>query len=138
MRNLSSLALGLLVMGLGLYGAAAVTPLAYPAAFNAQGVTSNVVALFVMLSITGVFTMFAGWVTARLVPDHRLGHVLLMAVVGLAIAIFVGAVRWITVPLWYHVVSWTLLPVAAAIGAAAWERSLRRKGQRVVPRVATT
>ncbi len=138
MRNLSALVLGLLIVGLGLYGAAAVTPLAYPGAFDAQGATTNVVALFVMLSISEVFTVFGGWVTARIAPDHRIGHAILMASVGLAVAIFVGAVRWSAAPPWYYAASWLLMPVAGAIGAAAWERSLRRSKRSVAGRVATT
>jgi hypothetical protein len=138
MRSLSALALGLLITGLGLYAAPAVTPLAFPGAFDAAGGTSQAVALFVMLSITEVFTMFGGWVTARLVADHRAGHALLMGASALAVAIAVGAVRWSTAPSWYHITSWILMPAAAAIGAAAWERSLRRKGAAVSPRVAAT
>ena len=139
MRNLAALALGLLVMGLGIYGAAAVAPLAFPAAFDARGYTTNTLALIVMLAITEIFTMFAGWVTARLVSDHRPGHALMMAIVGLAIAVFVGAVRWSAAPTWYYFVSWTLMPVAGALGAFAWERSLRRNGSRnVSQRVAAT
>lgn len=139
MRNMSALALGLLVMGLGLFGAAAVTPLAFPAAFTTQGATTNVVALWVMLSITEVFTMFAGWVTARIVTDHRKGHALLMAALGLTAAVGVGAVRWHAAPSWYYVLSWVLIPFAAALGSAAWERSLRRNTRRdASPRVVPT
>ncbi len=138
MRNPSALALGLLIMGLGLYGAAAVTPLAYPAAFDGDGATMNVVALFVMLSITEVTTLFAGWVTARLVSDHRAGHAILMATIGLAAAVLVGAVRWGAAPSWYYITSWMLIPVMALIGARAWERSLRRRGRDASPRVATS
>ena len=138
MRSLSALALGLLLVGFGLYGAAAVTPFAFPAAFDADGRTTNAVALFVMLSITEVFTLFGGWLTARLVTDHRAGHAILMATIGLAIAVALGAVRWDTAPSWYHVTTWVLMPVAAAIGAAAWERSLRRKSGDLSRRVITT
>ena len=138
MRNMSALALGLLIMGLGVYGAAAVTPLAYPAAFGANGATANVVALFVMLSVTEVSTLFAGWVTARLVTDHRPGHAILMSSVGLTSAITVGAIRWNAAPSWYYVASWVLMPFAAALGARAWERSLRRKGQALSQRIATS
>ena len=138
MRSLSALALGLLLVGRGLYGAAALTPFAYPAAFDADGRTTNVVALFVMLTITEVFSLFGGWLTARLVTDHRAGHAILMASIGLAIAVAVGAVRWDTAPSWYHVTTWVLMPVAAAIGAAAWERSLRRKSGDLSRRVITT
>lgn len=126
MRNLAAVGLGLLIMGLGVYGAAAVTPLAFPGAFDSTGATSNSVALFVMLSITVVFTMFGGWVTARIVFDHRKGHALLAATLSLSAAVFVGAVRWAAAPSWYYVVCWVAIPVAAAVGAAAWERSLRR------------
>jgi hypothetical protein len=128
-RNLSALALGLLVLGLGLYGAAAVAPLAFPAAFNTQGGTRDLLALVVMLAITEVFAAFAGWVTARLVTDHRTGHALLMGTMGLALAVFIGAVRWAAAPPWYFILSWCLLPLAAALGAAAWERSLRRQSR---------
>ncbi len=139
MRNLAAVALGLLVIGLGIYGAAAVAPLAFPAAFDARGYTTNTLALIVMLAITEVFTMFAGWVTARLVTDHLPGHAVMMAIVGLAVAVFVGAVRWSAAPAWYYLVSWALIPVAGAVGAFAWERSLRRNGRRNAPeRVATT
>ena len=138
MRSLSAIALGLLVIGIGLYGAAAATPFAFPAAFDAAGRTAHVVALFVMLSITEVFATFAGWVTARLVADHRAGHAILMATIGLAIAIAIGAVRWDSAPSWYHITSWMLMPAAAALGAAAWERSLRRKSRELPQRIAAT
>ena len=138
MRSLTALALGLLITGLGLYAAPAVTPLAFPGAFDSTGATSHVVALFVMLSITEVFTMFGGWVTARLVADHRAGHAILMGTSALAIAIAVGAVRWSTAPSWYFIACWMLMPVSAAIGAAAWERSLRRRGATVPQRAAAT
>ncbi len=138
MRNLSAHALGLLFMGLGLYGAAAVPPLAYPGAFDGLGYTTNTMALILMLVITAVFAMFAGWITARLVTDHRPGQALLMATIALAIAVFVGAVRWAAAPSWYYVASWCLLPAAAYVGALAWERSLRRKHDARSRRVATS
>ncbi len=139
MRNLAALALGLLVMGLGIYGAAAVAPMAFPAAFDVRGSTTNTLALIVMLAITEVFTMFAGWVTARRVTDHRPGHAVMMSIVGLAVAVFVGAVRWSSAPAWFYLASWALIPVSGAIGAYAWERSLRRKGGRAAAaRVATS
>jgi hypothetical protein len=139
MRNVSAMALGLLVMGLGIYGAAAVAPLAFPAAFDARGYTTDTLALIVMLAITEIFTMFGGWLTARVVTDHRPGHALMMAILGLSVAVFVGAVRWSAAPAWYYLVSWTLIPVFGALGALAWQRSLRRNGRRnVAPRVVTT
>jgi len=138
MRNLSAIALGLLIIGLGLYAAAAVTPGAYPAAFDAQGHTTNAVALFVMLTVTLVTTAFGGWVTARLAEDHLTGHALVMATVGLVSAVFVGAIRWAAVPTWYYAASWMLMPVAAAIGASAWQRTLRRQRPESPRRAVTT
>jgi hypothetical protein len=126
MQSALAIALGLLFAGIGLYAAPAITPVAYPAAFTATGVTSNPVALVVMLSITTVFTAFGAWLTARAVTHHRVGHALFMAVIALASAMFVGAVRWAAAPAWYYVTSWILLPCAALIGTAAWERTLRR------------
>lgn len=136
MRSLAALALGLLVVGLGILGAAAVTPLAILAAFTVDGHTTNTVALFIMFSITTVFTMFGGWITARLSPDHRAGHAILMSVTGVAVAVLVGAIRWAAAPPWFYVASWAVLPVAAAVGAAAWERSRRRAGRRSAAQVA--
>ncbi len=138
MRSLSSIGLGLLFMGLGLYAAAAVTPGAFPDAFDAQGRTTHSVALFVMLSVTLVTTAFAGWITARLAEDHLKGHALMMATIGLACAVFMGAIRWAAAPTWYWGTSWALIPVAAAIGAAAWERTLRRQRPAAARRIATT
>lgn len=138
MRNISALALGLLCIGLGLYAAAAVTPMAYPAAFDADGATRNAVALCVMLTITAVTAAFGGWVTARIVSDHRIGHALMTATLSLVAAVLMGAVRWAAAPSWYWVGSWMLIPAAAAVGAAAWERTLRRKHRDVSRRVATT
>jgi hypothetical protein len=138
MRNLTAIALGLLIMGLGLYSAAAVTPLAFPSAFSAQAHTSNPAALTVMLAITLVSTTFAGWICARLAPDHRLGHALMMGVLGLAAAVCAGAIRWAAAPAWYYFLSWGLIPVAAALGAAAWQRSLRRRSTALSRRAAAT
>jgi hypothetical protein len=136
MRSLSSIALGLLFMGLGLYAAAAVTPIAYPAAFTTLGYTTNPVALTVMLSITLVTTAFGGWITARLAEDHHLGHALMTATIGLVSAVLMGAIRWAAAPAWYHVSSWILIPAAAAIGAMAWERTMRRRAPASARRVA--
>ena len=138
MRSMSAIALGLLVMGLGLYAAAAVTPGAYPVAFDAQGHTTNTVALFVMLTITLVSTAFGGWVTARLAEDHLTGHALMAATLALASAVLVGAVRWAAAPSWYYAASWILMPAAAAVGAAAWQRTLRRKRPESARRVAAS
>ena len=138
MRNITALALGLLFIGLGLYAAAAVTPFAYSAAFDRDGATRNVVALFVMLTITAITSAFGGWITARLVSDHRVGHALMAATLGLVAAVLMGAVRWGAAPSWYWVTSWIVIPAAAAVGAAAWERTLRRNGRDVARRVAAT
>ena len=138
MRGLSAIALGLLVTGLGLYAAAGVTPIAFPAAFDAQGHTTHPVALFVMLSITLVTTAFGGWLTARLSEDHLLGHALMMVTIGLVSAVFVGAIRWAAAPAWYHIASWALMPVAAAIGAAVWKRTLLRLRPELARRAATS
>jgi hypothetical protein len=136
MRSLAALALGLLVVGLGIFGAAVVTPLALPGAFTSDGHTTNAMALVVMFVITTVFTTFGGWITARLSPDHRAGHAIMMAVTGMAVAVLVGAIRWAAAPPWYYAASWAVLPVAAAVGAAAWERSLRRARRTSEARVA--
>ena len=138
MRSLSAIGLGLLIMGLGLFAAAAITPGAFPGAFDTLGHTTNAVALFVMLSITLVTTAFAGWITARFSEDHRMGHALMMATLGLATTVFMGAIRWAAAPPWYWGTSWALIPLAAAIGASAWQRTLRRKGPASARRVATT
>ena len=138
MRNIAALALGLLFIGLGLFAAAAVTPFAYSAAFDPAGATRNVVALFVMLTITAITSAFGGWITARLVSDHRVGHALMAATLGLVAAVLMGAVRWGAAPSWYWVTSWLVIPAAAAVGAAAWERTLRRSGRDVARRVAAT
>jgi len=138
MRGLFAISLGLLFMGVGLYAAAAVTPTAFPGAFDAQGHTMNVVALFVMLSITLVTAAFAGWITARSAEDHQMGHAVMMATLGLATAVFMGAIRWAAAPPWYWATSWILIPVAAAIGAGAWQRTLRRKEPASARRVAAT
>jgi K+-transporting ATPase A subunit len=126
MRSVLAIGLGLLFAGGGIFAASAVTPLAYPAAFGPGAATSNPVALFVMLSIIGVFSTFGAWLTARSVEHHRLGHALFMSVVALAVAMFVGAVRWAAAPLWYHIATWLLLPCAALLGTRAWERTMRR------------
>jgi hypothetical protein len=134
MQSALALALGLLVVGLGLFGAAAATPFAFPAAFQDGGQTTNPAALFVMLSISCVFTIFAAWIVARLVPDHRTGHGLMLSAMGVSVAIGVSAVRWATAPYWYHILSWALMPLCGYIGAAAWERTLRRQSAATLPR----
>ena len=91
-----------------------------------------------MLSISEVATLFAGWVTARIVSDHRAGHAILMATLGLASAMLVGAIRWGAAPSWYYITSWVLMPFMALIGARAWERSLRRRNREAAPRVAVS
>jgi hypothetical protein len=136
MKGLSAIALGLLISGLGIYAAAVLTPLAVPLAFRADGSTGHVVALFIMLCITQVFALFAGWVTARCVDDHRVGHAALMATCALAVAICVGAIRWAAAPPWYYVTSWLLLVPVAMLGARSWERIVKRRANAAARNVA--
>jgi hypothetical protein len=138
MRSVSAIGLGLLLMGLGIYSAAVLPPLAVPQGFAPDGSTTHVVALFIMLSITEVFALFAGWVTARLVEDHRLGHAALMATCALAVAMAVGAIRWSAAPSWYYVTSWLLLIPAALLGARAWVRVVQRKASAAARSLAAT
>ncbi len=75
-----------------------------PEAFDENLVTTSTPTLVTILVLSIVFSIVAGWLTARLAARAPVGHALALGVLQLAIGIFVQSQFWDVLPIWYHAV----------------------------------
>lgn len=88
-----------------------------PEAFEPDGVvvSSGIMAGFVVLSF--LYSLFAGYTTASIARTGRMKAAWALAVIQLAVGIFVESRYWDSLPLWYHAWFLILLVPGIIIGA---------------------
>ena len=93
----------------------------FPDSFAEDGTTQDAGLLVLILALSVVDSLVAGFVTAALSKKSRFGRVLAVGLVLLAIGIMVQVGYWELMPVWYHLSFLALLVPATLIGG-----SLRR------------
>ncbi|MEM1180611.1 MAG: hypothetical protein AAGM22_19855 [Acidobacteriota bacterium] len=95
---------------------------AFPDAFAEDGSTSRAGILLTMLAASVVFSVLAGWVTAKVAVDKVLAHTLALGLVQLAIGVLVQMQYWDVMPLWYHLPFLALLIPGNVLGGVIRSR----------------
>ena len=122
-RSVLSVLTGILTWGVLCVSANAVLMAALPGAFHADGSTDSVPILVFFLFYLTSLSVLAGYLTATLAPRQKQLHVLVLALIQLAIGIVVQAISWNATPLWYHIPFLALVvPAHLYGGALAWSR----------------
>jgi len=80
-----------------------------PGAFREDGSTSRPDILFIILALSVIFSVGAGFVTGRLARGREMRHALALGILQLAIGIFVQLQFWDVMPIWYHLTFLALL-----------------------------
>ncbi len=90
---------------------------AMPGAFREDGSTDSVGMLLLILVLSVVFSVIAGYVTALLAREKTKQHALALGLALLAVGIFAQVQFWDVMPVWYHLSFLTLLIPGVLLGA---------------------
>ena len=88
-----------------------------PGAFREDGSTDSVGMLLLLLVLSVVFSVIAGYVTALLAHEKTTQHTLALGLALLAVGIFVQIQYWDVMPVWYHLSFLALLVPGVLLGA---------------------
>ena len=86
-----------------------------PDAFRADGSIESSGLLLVVLALSALFSIVAGYVTAAIARTARMKHAAALGLLLLAVGVFVQIQYWNVMPLWFHLPFLTLL-IPAALG----------------------
>lgn len=103
-RSILSILAGVLVWGLLWAASNGVLVASLPDLFRDDGTTDNAAILLCVLAVSVVCSVLAGYLTASLAPGRRWRHVVILAVIQLAIGVGVQLPYWTSLPLWYNLV----------------------------------
>lgn len=90
---------------------------ALPDAFRADGSTDSAGILLVILLLSVVFSLIAGYVAAIVARRAIMKHALALGLLQLAVGLFVQIQYWNLMPLWYHLSFLALLLPGILVGA---------------------
>lgn len=91
-----------------------------PGAFNADGPTDQLGVLLLTLSLSILFFVISGYITAAVAQKNPLGHGLALGLIQLPQGIFAQSQYWELLPLWYHLLFLGLLVPCTVLGAQIW------------------
>ncbi len=89
---------------------------AVPGAFREDGSTDSVGMLLLILVLSVVFSVIAGYVTALLARAKAKQHALALGLALLAVGIFAQVQFWDVMPVWYHLSFLALLIPGVLLG----------------------
>lgn len=92
---------------------------ALPNAFREDGSTDSAGLLLLILVLSVVFSVVAGYVTARLARAKAKQHGLALGLALLAVGLVAQLQFWDVMPVWYHLSFLALLVPGALLGARA-------------------
>jgi len=108
-----------MILWAGLWvGGNAVLRGALPDAYDAEGLTRSVAVLSLILVLSVVLSVIAGYLTAAIAGRRAILHAFVFGAVQLAIGVGVQAAVWQQMPLWYHLSFLALLIPASLLGGA--------------------
>jgi hypothetical protein len=114
MRSVWAILAGFILIGILGFGTDAIMRAMSPWAFDANGGTTNLPILLVMMVYSAVYGVVGCYVAARLAPSNPMKHALILGVIGLFAA---GAANW---ALWGHVPAWFVIINVVAVLPLAW------------------
>lgn len=102
LRSIGSIATGFAAWTLSFLGSNALLELLIPATIAVEGPANTTGVLVLILGLSIVFSIFAGWLTFRVDRVRALGSSLILGALLLVVGIAVQWQHWHVLPLWYH------------------------------------
>lgn len=97
---------------------------AMPDLFKPDGSTTSMPVLILTIGYVGLYATVGCYMAARMAPGRPMRHALVLGVLGLAFNVIGSWFRWNMAPVWYHVVSLSLVMFWAWIGGRMREQEL--------------
>jgi len=129
MRNILSVLAGFAAWTVLWLASNAALVAAVPAAFREDGSTESVGVLILVLVLSVVFSVGAGYLTATLAEGSSMKYPAVLGVVLLAVGLFVQLQSWDVMPVWYHVFFLALLVPGVLLGAHTQRDGQARPGR---------
>lgn len=116
MRSFLAVLAGVVLWGVLWVGAGSGLAAAMPGSFDAEGFTQSAGLLVLLLAISVLLSVLAGYVCAAIARANPMRVVQILAVIQLVIGIGVQASVWDEMPLWYHLPFLALVVPAHLVG----------------------
>lgn len=107
-RSILAVLAGNIIWAILFLGSNAILARLLPAQIKADKIES-VPALLLLLALSLIFSIIAGYITARIAKRKEITHTLVLGVLQLAMGIAAQMANYDAVPLWYHIVFLLLL-----------------------------
>lgn len=116
LRSIGSITAGYVAWSLLFLGSSSLLSLLVPGAFRADGSTDSAAMLLLILALSILTSIVAGWLTFRVDRVRALGSSLILGVLLLATGIMVQRQYWDVMPLWYHLAFLAALVPGVLVG----------------------
>lgn len=116
MRSFLAILAGFVLWSILWVGSNAAITAAFPDHFADDGSTQATGILALLLFDSALFSLVAGWLTAKLTPSREIPHALGLGIALLTVGIAVQLQYWDVMPLWYHLIFLALLVPMAVVG----------------------
>lgn len=107
-RSILAVLAGNIIWAILFLGSNAILARLLPAQIKADKIES-VPALLLLLALSLIFSIIAGYITARIAKRKEITHTLVLGILQLAMGIAAQMANYDAVPLWYHIVFLLLL-----------------------------
>lgn len=124
LRSISAVVIGFILWTILWLGSNSLLSVITPGSYNEDGSTDSQLLMLVILVISVLLSLLAGYVTARIVGASTAGPVWGLGILLLAVGLFVQISFWAQFSLWYHILFLGLLIPAVMVGARFVNRSI--------------
>lgn len=113
MRSVWAILAGFILIGVLAFGTDAIMRAMSPWAFDAQGGTTNLPILLVMIGYSAVYGTVGCYVAARLAPSRPMRHAMILGVIGVIVTSLATMALWGHTPAWFNIINLlSVLPLA--------------------------
>ena len=116
MRTIFAVVAGFIAWTVLFLGSNSILSLTMPGSFKADGSTDSAAMLLLILLLSVIFSIIAGWITAKLATVNPQRNALILGIILLLVGISVQLQFWEVMPLWYHLSFLGLLIPGAIVG----------------------
>lgn len=117
LRSIVAVVVGFLLWTVLWLGSNSILTIVTPDSFNEDGSTDRVGIFILLLILSALFSVIAGYTTAWIARINGMRSALILGIILLLVGIFVQIQFWDLFPIWYNLIFLVLLLPATLLGA---------------------